>query len=160
MKILCDTDILSCFAKIEELHILKQLFPNADFLIPTGVYEELVRNIEAGFNFPHQIFKFVKKIQLSEDELEEYSKLLEAKGDLGKGELQCIIIAKNRKYPFLTNDKVGKKFAKKYGIKVWNILEILKAAFLAKIREKEEIEDIILKMREKDNMIIRDFKFR
>ena len=42
MNILCDTDVLSCFAKIKGLQLLKQLFPNALFLISTAVYEELI----------------------------------------------------------------------------------------------------------------------
>ena len=69
MNILCDTDVLSCFAKIKELQLLKQLFPNAVFLISTAVYEELMRCRDAGFSFPDRIFEFTDVTQLNKGEV-------------------------------------------------------------------------------------------
>jgi predicted nucleic acid-binding protein len=103
LNILCDTDVLSCFAKIKRLQLLKQLFPNAVFLISTAVYEELFR-----------------------------------------------------KYPFLTNDKIVKKFAKEYGVEAWDIPDILKALWVKGVKSKEEIKRIISEMERKDRMVIQD----
>lgn len=40
-KILCDTDILSVFAKIDRLDLLEHAFPNAEMIIVEAVYDEL-----------------------------------------------------------------------------------------------------------------------
>ena len=67
MNILCDTDVLSCFGKINGLKLLKQLFPNAVFLISTAIYEELIRCKDAGFSFPDRIFEFTKGVKSKEE---------------------------------------------------------------------------------------------
>ena len=156
MNILCDADVLSCFAKIKALQLLMGVFPNARFLIPTAVYEELMKCKDAGFIFPDEIFEFVDVIQLNRGELEEYKMMLARERHLGKGEIQSIIIAKFRKYHFLTNDKLAKKFAKDYGIEAWDIPNILKALWRSGIKSKEEIKEIILEMERKDRMVIGD----
>lgn len=84
MNIPCDTDVLSCFAKIKGLQLLKQLFLNATFLISTAVYEELMKCKDAGFSFPDEIFEFVDVTQLNKDELEEYKVVLARARHLGK----------------------------------------------------------------------------
>ena len=156
MNILCDTDVLSCFAKIKGLQLLKQLFPNAIFLITTAVYEELMRCKDAGFSFPDEIFEFVEVTQLNRDELGEYRKVLARARHLGKGEIHSIVIAKFRNCPFLTNDKFAKEFAKDYGVEAWDIPDILKALWASGVKSKEEIKKIISEMERKDRMIIQD----
>jgi len=156
LNILCDTDVLSCFAKIKGLQLLKQLFPNAIFLISTAVYEELMRCKDAGFSFPDEIFEFVDVTLLNSGELEEYKWVLAHARHLGKGELHSIVIAKFRNCPFLTNDKVAKKFAKDYGVEAWDIPDILKALWASGVKSKEEIRGIISEMERKDRMVIQD----
>ena len=156
MNILCDTDVLSCFAKIKGLQLLKQLFPNAVFLISTAVYEELMRCKDAGFSFPDRIFEFTDVTQLNKGELEEYKLILARARHLGHGEIHSIIIARFRKYPFLTNDKIAKKFAKEYGVVTWDIPDILKALWAKGVKSKEEIKRIISEMERNDRMVIQD----
>jgi len=156
LNILCDTDVLSCFAKIKGLKLLKQLFPNAVFLISTAVYEELIRCKDAGFSFPDRIFEFTDVTQLNEGELEDYKLILARARHLGHGEIHSIIIARFRKYPFLTNDKIAKKFAKENGVEAWDIPDILKALLAKGVKSKEEIKWIISEMERTDRMVIQD----
>lgn len=111
-----DTDILSTFAKIGEVGLLKNLFPSDELLIPDGVYEELMHIKELGYEFVDDILDFVKDTTMTQDELTVYHSFLSST-NLGKGELQCIAICTSRNYPFLTNDKKAKNFAKAKGIK-------------------------------------------
>ena len=156
MNILCDTDVLSCFAKIKGLQLLKQLFPNVVLLISTAVYEELMRCKDAGFSFPDRVFEFTDVTQLNKGELEEYKLILARARHLGLGEIYSITIAKFRNYPFLTNDKIAKKFAKEYGVEAWDITDILKALWASGVKAKEEIKVIISEMEKKDGMVIQD----
>jgi len=75
---------------------------------------------------------------------------------LGHGEIHSIIIARFRKYPFLTNDKIAKKFAKEYGVVAWDIPDILKALWAKGVKSKEEIKRIISEMERNDRMVIQD----
>ena len=137
MNIICDTDVLSCFAKIKGLRLLKQLFPNAVFLISTAVYEELMRSKDAGFSFPDRVFGFIEVTQLNKDELEEYKLILARARHLGRGKIHSLVIARFRKCPFLTNDKIAKKFAKDYGVEAWDITDILKALWASGAKDCE-----------------------
>ena len=56
MNVILDTDISSCFSKINEFNILLRLFPNSKFFIPARVYEELKEAEELGFRFVRRFF--------------------------------------------------------------------------------------------------------
>ena len=43
MNLVFDTDILSTFGKIRRLDLLKKLFPNVRFFVPSSVYNELFK---------------------------------------------------------------------------------------------------------------------
>jgi len=115
-------------------------------------YEELMRCGDAGFSFPDSIFEFTDVTQLNEGELEEYKLILARARHLGHGEIHSIIIARFRRYPFLTNDKIAKKFAKEYGVEAWEIPDILKALWAKGVKSKEENKRIISEMEKKDRM--------
>jgi predicted nucleic acid-binding protein len=53
-EILCDTDILSVFAKIDRLELLVEALPNADILIVGAVYDELENARENGYSLPRK----------------------------------------------------------------------------------------------------------
>ncbi len=72
ISILCDTDILSVFAKIERLDLLGEAFPNADLQIVEEVYGELEHARENGYSFPEKIFQATDTVTLEQEELEEY----------------------------------------------------------------------------------------
>jgi len=47
--ILCDTNILSTFAKIDQLRLLLQLFVDDELALVPAVYEELQEGIRRGY---------------------------------------------------------------------------------------------------------------
>lgn len=55
MKLICDTDLLSVFAKVDGLDLLQRAFPEGKFLISESVYDELLFSLEEGFEFPEKI---------------------------------------------------------------------------------------------------------
>lgn len=158
MNFICDTDILSSLGKIERLDLLRILFPKNKFFIPEQVYNELSVALELGFNFPERIFEFVNVISLSSEELEEYLDLTKSEKSLGKGELECIAVATIRKWIMLTDDRIAKRIARKHGIKVWDILDILKALFISEEKSKQDIMNILEELEQKDGMIVKDYE--
>ena len=150
MDLICDTDILSSLAKIKYLDLLNQLFPKSKKLIPTGVYEELERSKEIGYDFPDRIFSFTKTISMDDDELEEYKIYLTEKRKLDKGELQCLVISKYRGFTLITNDTLARKEAKERDIKTYNLAEIIRAAYLDEKLSKNEVKQMIKELKEKD----------
>ncbi len=155
LSILLDTDVLSAFAKIRELKLISDLFPDDEILIPDGVYEELMHIKELGYGFVDDIFNFVKDAPMIQDELEAYHSFLSST-NLGKGELQCIAICVLRNYPFITNDKKAKNFAREKNVKAWDIPDILKALWKTKIKTKDEVAVLMDMLEQKDRMVIKD----
>jgi predicted nucleic acid-binding protein len=107
---------------------------------------------ELGYDFVDEIYDFVKVTPLSDTELKDYHSLL-LSIDLGKGELQCIVICMSRICPFLTNDKKAKNFAREKGIKTWDIPDLLKAIWKAGIKRREEVRILIDLLEMKDYMV-------
>ncbi|VVB88841.1 Uncharacterised protein [uncultured archaeon] len=153
MSIVCDTDVLSAFAKIDRLILLSELFPKHKIVTTNGVYEELIFIKHAGYDFVDRIIDVVEIISMDAKELEKYHSFLSSTS-FGKGELQCISICVTRNYPFITNDKKAKRFAEKNEVIAWDIPDIMKALWKTEIRSKEEVEGIMDDLEIKDMMII------
>ena len=153
MSIVCDTDILSAFAKIDGLKLLSELFPKHKIVTSNGVYEELIFIKQAGYDFVDCIMDLIEIISMDTRELEKYHSFLPSTS-FGKGELQCISICISRKYPFITNDKKAKRFAEKNEVIAWDIPDIMKALWKTGIRSKEEVKGIMNNLEIKDMMII------
>ena len=90
--IIFDTDILSIFAKVNRLDLLKNLF-SVIYITPM-IREELFIPLEYGYRFPLKILSNSVVIIPNEQEFDIYAKL---RLKLGKGEAEAISIAKNRK---------------------------------------------------------------
>lgn len=153
MSIVCDTDVLSAFSKIDGLLLLSELFPNHKILTSNGVYEELIFIKQAGYDFVNRIIDFVEIISMNDKELVKYHSFMSST-NFGKGELQCISICIFRKCPFITNDKKAKRFAEKNNVTVWDIPDLMKALWKTGIRSKEEVKGIMGDLEKKDFMII------
>ncbi len=102
--IIFDTDILSVFAKIKKLELIKRLF-GVIYITPM-IREELTVPLEYGYDFPKEILDKSRVIIPTLEELGQYN---EFKVRLGKGEAEAISIAKSRKMLLATNDKVAQK---------------------------------------------------
>ncbi|MBS3782515.1 MAG: hypothetical protein KGY68_07935 [Candidatus Thermoplasmatota archaeon] len=145
------SDIISSLAKIDRIDLLKTVFQSPEIQIPVGVYEELERANELGYDFPKKVFKATETISMRDVELKAYKQKMSEERDLDKGEHQGIVIAKNRDMKFLTNDKVARKEAKKEKIKTYNLAEIIRAAYLDDELNKGEVEGLVKDLKQKDH---------
>ena len=147
--IIFDTDILSIFAKISRLELIKKLFGTVH--ITPMIREELNIPLEYGYDFPKDILDNSSVIIPTVEELGPYN---EFKVRLGKGEAEAISIAKNRKLLFATNDKVAQKVAKENGVGIISLQAILKALVKRQILTLNELNEIINDIRSRDNLVI------
>ncbi len=158
MKIICDTDLLSVFAKVDQLSLLQKAFPQGEFLISESVYDELLFSLEEGFDFPEQIFGMCEIITLKDDEIEIYkerrkrSKFL----TISKADLRTLIIGEKRDIPILSNDKRLLDFAEDADVLALDIYDIFKLLYQREKLSKEDIKNILNYMEERDNTTFKD----
>lgn len=144
-----DADILSTFAKINRLGLIKRLF--GTIYITPMIKEELLAPLEYGYKFPLQILNDSIVILPTEGELSLYSNF---RTKLGKGEAEAISIAQARKLLFVTNDKVAQEIAKENGVSIISMQAILKASLENHFLLQTELFEVIKDMRFQDGLII------
>lgn len=158
MNIVFDADILSIFAKVDAIPYLEKLFINDRLLVTPFVYTELKVPKEYGYDYPDQIFNSdrFELVQMNDEEIDEFkSKLLVVKS-VHSGELEAIIIAKNRDYMFSSNDKKALKYAISQGVSVLHFHSILRALWKFGVLTQKEVRELIGVMEIKDNMEVRN----
>ena len=94
MVIVFDTDILSMFAKIDEVYLLKQLFGDKAVMTPK-VRDEISAPLEYGYTFPLKVLSTIKTVPLSEEAIEEYVRF-QWSLNLEKGNLKLLLIARRK----------------------------------------------------------------
>jgi predicted nucleic acid-binding protein len=154
----------SAFAKIKRLELLKRLFSKHRIVITPEIYEELTTSLDYGYTFPRDIFRDFEVLYPSEEESEEYQKLLIEKRTLGKGELEAISICRYRRYIFSSIDAAALIFADENGVETLELHSILRSLWESILRSlwesglqsKEEVKEIIAEIEKKDNTSIKD----
>ena len=116
MRAIFNTTVLSNFASIGQLDSLRLLFQHV--YIPTAVYAEIQNGLEEGYTFfegiENHIFPFVPEgwIQLAAvAEKEELRLLGTLPRHIHQGEAACLVIAHQRQWLFLTDDRAARKIA-------------------------------------------------
>ena len=150
--IVFDTDILSMFAKIDAVDLLKRLFGEKAVMTPK-IRDEISVPLEYGYTFPLKVISTIKTVPLSNVALEEYGRFRENLS-LGKGELEAIAYCKIERCTFATNDIKAREFAKREGVAVISLQAILKALWKKKIKSKAEIKQILERIKDVDNLAV------
>jgi len=147
-----DTDVLSMFAKIDAVDLLKDLFGEKAIITPK-IKDEISVPMEYGYTFPLKVISTIESVPLSNDVLEEYGRLQKSLS-LGKGELEAIAYCKVEKCIFVTNDIKAREFAKSEGVSVISLQAVLRALWKAKIKSKEEVRQILERIKAADNLAV------
>ncbi len=150
--IVCDTDIISAFAKAEALEELIILFKDV-YIVP-AVYFELKKSLEAGYTFPQNIFGKIKTLELSAEEKETTKDFASHIKTLGIGELESIVVCKTRDFLFTSFDKSAIKFSEQNGIKTVLGKPILRSLWSLSICSVERVKEIIKLIEERDRRLL------
>ncbi len=150
--IIVDTDVLSTFAKIERIKLLKELFSGEVYITPM-IREEISVPLEYGYNFPNNVISSIETVTIDEEVLERYQKYSK-ETSLGKGEIEAIAYCEIKDWAFVTNDLNARQFAKKRKIRVLSLQAVLKALWKKELLSKESVEILLEEIIEKDNLAI------
>lgn len=150
--VVIDTDILSMFAKVDAINLLKKIFKD-NLAITPKIRDEILAPLEYGYTFPLKVISTIRTVPLSRAALEEYERLQE-NWSLGKGELECIAYCKTEKCILVTNDAKAREFAKKERISVISLQAILKALWKKKIKSRQEVRQLLEKIKDVDNLAV------
>jgi len=150
MTFVFDSDILSTFAKIGKLNILKKISGNGELLIPPAVISELKSSKSILLqDILHS--KIFKNISLDAQE-SNFAKNVDFQRRLGKGEIECIAVCKFRNAILATNDARAISVAEKLNIIVADLETILYS--LKELISKKQLRQIINDIEAKDNVMI------
>jgi predicted nucleic acid-binding protein len=122
MSIISNTTVLSNFASIGQLDILRRLYPVLH--IPTEVYEEISTGLEEGYLFYRDVlaisypFEETGWLHLTAMDTDELRQFGEMPSRLHKGEAACLAIAEHRRWTLLTDDSAARAEAARRRIRV------------------------------------------
>jgi predicted nucleic acid-binding protein len=123
MSVIANTTVISNFASINQLDLLRRLF--GALYISTEVYEEIQVGLEEGYQFytgidliihPFVHDGWIRLTSMTEEaELGLYGEL---SSRLHRGETSCLVIARYRGWLLLTDDRAARDEGDRLGIMV------------------------------------------
>ena len=147
LTIICDTDFLSSFLKLERLELVKDLFKEENLYIPVAVLSEIAKT-----NLITDLLdkEWIKVKKVGDEELKEMEKDKEF-ANLGSGEKESLALCKRFKNSILLiSDNKARRIANKGDIFVLNISGFLLACKDMGILDRNDIATIIHDLKEKD----------
>jgi len=123
MSIISDTTVISNFASISQLDLLRQLY-NVLY-ISTEVYAEIQAGLEEGYRFYQDIERLIYPFTeggwlflTSMADTEEFRLFGALPPRLHQGEASCLAIARHRRWTLLTDDKATRDEAVRQKIRL------------------------------------------
>lgn len=151
MSVIANTTVISNFASIGQLDLLRRLY--GTLYISTEVYQEIQTGLEEGYRFykgvDQLVYPLVAKgwIRLTsvseEQELRVFGKMPPR---LQPGEASCIAIAQHRDWLFLTDDLAARSHAVDMRIRISGSLGCLVLAVERGLCQQEKANDWLQQM--------------
>lgn len=141
MKVVLDSSCIIILSQIEKVDILEMLF--SEIFVPEAVSAEFM--IKASGTEDERKFREVVKTAKVKDSLA----VMTLQTDLGKGESECIVLAKEINADFVVlDDKDARKIAEFLGLNIIGTLGILVMAYKKGI--VQNVKSVIDRMREEN----------
>ena len=150
MSIISNTTVLSNFASIGQLDLLRRLYQILH--IPTEVYEEISAGLEEGYLFYQDVspvihpFSEAGWLHLAVMETDELRRFGELPSRLHKGEAACLAIAEHRHWTLLTDDGAARADAARRRIRVSGSIGCLVLAVERGLATLEQANDWLSEM--------------
>jgi len=156
--ILCDTNILSTFAKIDQLGLLLQLFSDDEMAVVPAVYEELQEGIRRGYVPLEAASAHIQRgsmIILAPNTQEIFDKDALPRS-FDAGERETIAVANSRGYSILTNETHVKNWCERMGLAYWDLPRILRALWRTDLLTKEQVRELVEQIEMKDRVVFKN----
>ncbi len=156
MDLIVDTNILSTFAKLDRIGLLKQLFPKSQLYVPPSVNKEIIQVEKMGYDFIKNARKGgeLKVIGLTREESKKVRAIRKTSRVLGVAEIECLVLAESRGMVVLSNDSKVKSEASKRGVEYLDLPMILRFCWKSGVWGKEEVVSLIDEIESKDRIRI------
>ena len=144
MRLVCDTDFLSAFHKMDRIDLIYEVFGVDRIYVTQAVIDELAK---APF-----FYDFIRKTERVERVVVDEIPLNISSAMLGKGEADSISYALKTGSILLSNDKKAGEFAEDLGVIVVDVISFLLVCKEIGILGLNEIEHIIELLKKRDYM--------
>ncbi len=145
MKVVLDSDLLSTFARIKRFDILNALFDQ--IIVPQSVISELGRAEITTNGLKSEIAKLTRVELLA---------LKQMDARLGRGERECLAIAKYRKVPLASNDRFVHLTCDEEGIGYLTLPRLLRLAISRRVVGLEEARKIVTLIEREERTVIKN----
>lgn len=145
MRVVSDTDILSTFARIGRLDIMDELFE--EIMLPPSVRSELANG---------RIDLKSLKPTLAKLTGEELKALKLADPRLGRGEKECLVVAKGRGILLASNDRVVCLLCRREDIEFLTLPMILRLSITEDVVTRQEARQLVKLIENEEHTVIRD----
>jgi len=139
--IILNSTVLSNFATIGELNLLRQLFENTA-VTTQNVLAEYEEGVRLGY-YAHDMLEWLTVVELTQEEQQEMALL---NRNLGAGEASCIVVAHRRGWRLATDDKQARRYAQTAQIPLSGTLGILTELVRANIITLQQADELLQAM--------------
>lgn len=156
--LLADTNILSTFAKIDELPLLLRLFGSQRLGVVPGVYAELQGGLSKGYADLQAVVKLIQqgRIDLIAPTAQEIFQQDMLPSSFDAGERETLSVAKMRGCTVLTNETQVKNWCKREGIDYWDLPGLLRALWRTDVVSRDRVRRLIGEIEAKDRVVFRN----
>ena len=155
---LCDTNILSTFAKIDQMALLLQLFARDKMAVVPAVYEELQEGIRCGHSALQAANACIQQgaMMILAPTAQEIFDKDALPRSFDAGERETIAVARSRGYAILTNETHVKNWCERNGILYWDLPRILRASWRTGLLTKAQVRELVRQIEIKDRVIFKN----
>jgi predicted nucleic acid-binding protein len=156
--VLCDTNILSSFARVGALELLFKLFPQRQFALPQAVHNEIAEAIRLNFKFLESVLTLIAsgKILVIVPNPEEEQDVMNLPKSFGPGESEAVAICARRSAILLSNDKSVKNYCRTHGIEVYDLQSLLRALWQNKVASRHKVQKIVGAMERLEGLVFKN----
>jgi predicted nucleic acid-binding protein len=156
--ILIDNNILSTFARVDQLELLFLLFPKDSLGVPPAVYDELTEAVRLGCRFLEPAAELITqgRLQIVPLTATEIAAKCKLPASFGAGDADCVIIAQQRGTPLLTNDRRVRNSCREQGLTVFDLPQLLRALWENGILSRNRVRRLTDEMEVAENLVIRN----
>ena len=156
--VLADTNILSTFAKIDQLVLLLQLFTDDRLGVVPAVYAEFQAGVQRGYTNLQAVIELIqqRRIDLIAPNVHEIFQKDGLPASFDAGERETITVAKARRYAILTNEVQVKNWCRREQVEYFDLPGILRALWKTNLVQKDQAQSLIDQIEARDRVLFKN----
>ncbi len=158
--IVADTNIVSTFARVAALDLVRQLLKADRIYVTPATFKELSRAVDAGCTFLVSTLNAIRaggELDLIALNREEILRLKELPSSLGAGEGESISVCLNRPGAcFLTNDRRARNYCWERTIPCLDLPSILRGLWREHVLTKQQVRELLRQIETEQGIVVKN----